>query len=134
MGIDRTRYPGVPQDFPIEQQLGALPGTQPKLLMVEEDGHYYASGTSPSAVQEALAICLDLQQQLSDYCIRKSLQGHARQALLVHVHKYLLQNGWCIPSQSRWICVQIAKELEWELPPELQVKSNGQSPETGGDQ
>ena len=132
MGINRSQYPGVPDDFPIEEVLGSLSGTQPKLSLVKEGGNYYRTGTSPSEVQETLEFCLDLQLQLANYCERKARLGQDPQVLLRHVYKYLLQNDWCHRAQSRWICAQIAKQLEWRLPEELQFAAGGPAPEPEG--
>lgn len=132
--LDRSLYPGVPEDFPIEWEQGAVSGAQPKLLLVQEGEKFYRSGTAPSQVQEALEICLDLQQQLTDHCIKKSALGQEPPALLINVYKFLVQKDWCQPAQSRWICVQIAKQLGWSLPAELQVKDVSDAPAPGGAQ
>ncbi len=129
--LDRSLYPGVPEDFPIEWEPGAVSGAQRKLLLVEEGGKYYLGGTAPSQVQEALEICVDLQQQLTDHCIKKAALGQEADALLSHVYKFLVQKDWCHPAQSRWICVQIAKHLGWSLPVELQVKEANDAPAPG---
>lgn len=130
--LDRSLYPGVPEDFPIEWEPGAVSGAQPKLLLVKEGEKFYHSGTAPSQVQEALEICLDLQQQLTDHCIKKAALGQEPNALLINVYKFLVQKDWCQPAQSRWICVQIAKQLGWGLPVELQVKDASDAPAPGG--
>ena len=130
--LDRSLYPGVPEDFPIEWEQGAVSGAQPKLLLVKEGERFYRSGTAPTQVQEALEICLDLQQQLTDHCIKKSALGQEPHALLINVYKFLVQKDWCHRAQSRWICVQIAKQLGWSLPIELQVKDVSDAPSPGG--
>lgn len=48
MTIDRASYPGVPDDFPVTAVPSAIGGAQPKMSLVEEDGKFYAPGTSPS--------------------------------------------------------------------------------------
>ena len=132
--LDRSLYPGVPEDFPIEWVPGAVPGAQPKLLLVKEGEKFYRSGTAPSQVQEALEICVDLQQQLTDHCIKKAAMGQDPHALLLHVYKFLVQKDWCHPAQSLWICMQIANQLHWSLPTELQAKVAGSSVQKGGSQ
>lgn len=130
--LDRSLYPGVPEDFPIEWEQGAVSGAQPKMLLVKEGDKFYRSGTAPSQVQEALEICLDLQQQLTDHCVKKAALGQEPHALLIHVHKFLVQKDWCHPAQSLWICMQIAKQLQWSLPRELKPQASGNASQKGG--
>ena len=132
--LDRSLYPGVPEDFPFEWEQGAVSGAQPKLILVKEGEKYYRSGTAPSQVQEALEICVDLQQQLTDHCVKKAALGQEPHALLINVYKFLVQKDWCQPAQSRWICVQIAKQLGWSLPVEMQVTTSSGAAVAGGSQ
>lgn len=134
MELDRSLYPGVPEDFPIEWEQGVVSGAQRKLLLVVDGGKYYRGGTAPYQVQEALEICLDLQQQLTDHCVKKAALGQEPNALLSKVYKFLLQKDWCQPAQSKWICVQIAKDLGWSLPAELQVTAASGAVVAGGTQ
>ena len=60
MSIDRSHYPGVPDDFPIQATPSGLAGAQPKMDLVEEDGKYYVLGTSPAEVLEIFQMCDDL--------------------------------------------------------------------------
>lgn len=54
----------MPQPF-------SMAAAQPKIAMAEEDGVYYAEGTSPSEVWEAYEVCEDLAQQFVDYCLKR---------------------------------------------------------------
>lgn len=74
MPIDRSHYPGIPEDFPIEAATFSLAGTQPKLNLVEENGKFYQVGTSPTQVQEAFDMCNDLVVQMTPYCQRKKME------------------------------------------------------------
>lgn len=62
--VDRSIYSGVPADFPIAAIPSALSGAHPKMSLVEEDGKFYAPGTSPSQVASAFEVCEDLVVQM----------------------------------------------------------------------
>jgi hypothetical protein len=44
------RFAQLPADFQSPVHLGALPGAQPKLLMVMYEGRYYSPGCRPPEV------------------------------------------------------------------------------------
>jgi len=69
--IDRSNYPGIPEDFPIEPQTVALTGAQPKLSLVQHGEDYYATGTSPQEVQEDYEEMVDLANQVMVF-VRKN--------------------------------------------------------------
>lgn len=60
----------VPDDFPIELDLGSVAGVQPKLLVREVDGRYQ-SGLTDEQLWERYDACEDLAGQLSAYASRK---------------------------------------------------------------
>jgi hypothetical protein len=115
MPIDRANYPNIPADFPIEATLSALTGAQPKLSLVEEDGKYYAVGTSPSEVAELYDICEDLAQQSVAYCTRKiSELSLTREEVIERLLQGLYQKQWVAPVHSQWIAVRTKHLLGWE--------------------
>lgn len=71
--IDRSHYPGIPEDFPIEALPFALPGDQPKLSVVKQGERYYATGTSPKEVQDDYESMLDLANQVVAYVHQNDL-------------------------------------------------------------
>lgn len=52
---DDTKFEQVPVDFPRPMHRGAVPGTQPKLLMTSYNGRFYSPGCTPPAAQESPA-------------------------------------------------------------------------------
>lgn len=64
---------GVPEDFPLEADMGAVPGLQPKLLVREVDGQYVV-GRTEDEYRERYEMCDDLAQQLVAYCARKAME------------------------------------------------------------
>ncbi len=124
MSIDRSLYPGVPEDFPIGAMQSALGGVQPKLSMVQEDGRYYAVGTSPSEVHEAYEVCEDLVQQMVPYCQRKLDKFNGNQeATLSAVFEALLGKGWCSRELAEWVVRHTASQLQWPAQDDLFSRS-----------
>jgi len=71
--IDRSNYPGIPDDFPIAALPVTLPGAQPKLSVVKVGERFYPLGTSPREVQEDYASMLDLANQVVAYVHQNEL-------------------------------------------------------------
>lgn len=68
-----TRRDVVPDDFPREPLPGIVPGAQPKLLVREKNGRYYA-GLTDDELLTSYEVCEDLARQLSAYTSRKMRQ------------------------------------------------------------
>jgi hypothetical protein len=120
MPIDRSNYPGIPADFPIEADDFSLAGAQPKRNLVEEDGKYFDAGSSPSEIAQAHELCEDLAQQFQGYCTRKLKEGVLTQDLILErAHQGLLLKQWCSPAQSLWTIRRAASLLGWNLPQSL---------------
>lgn len=114
MSVDRSIYSGIPADFPIAAIPSALSGAHPKMSLIEEDGKFYAPGTSPSEVATAFEVCEDLVVQMVPYCERKlaAFQGD-QEATLRAVFRSLLSKNWCTDLQSEWIVQKTAERLGW---------------------
>lgn len=118
MPVDHANYPGIPADFPIAEIPGALAGAHPKIGLTEEDGKFYATGTSPSEVAQAFDVCEDLVTQMVSYCQRKLAERNGDQtATLRAAFQGLLKKNWCTADQSRWIIAKTAERLDWSLTP-----------------
>lgn len=77
----------VPDDFPREPCLGAVPGPQPKLLVREKDGRYY-TGNTDGELLARYGSCEDLARQLAAYASRKMFQfGRALDNVLRKIEK-----------------------------------------------
>ena len=116
MTIDRASYPGVPDDFPVTAVPSAIGGAQPKMSLVEEDGKFYAPGTSPSEVVAAFQMWDDLVSQMVPYCQRKlpTFEG-GQEATVKNALKGLLAKRWCTDAQCVWIMRRVARELQWPV-------------------
>lgn len=117
MPLDPIRYPGIPEDFPVEQQPFSLAGAQPKMAMVEEGGIYYAEGTAPSQVLEAYEICEDLAAQFAEYCLKKEASNvGTREQILQRLLDRLEEKDWCTRKQCGWVLKRTATLLGWQHP------------------
>lgn len=116
MPADRANYPGIPDDFPINETPSAISGVQPKMSLVGEGGKFYAPGTSPAEVSEALQVCEDLVLQMIPYCQRKlAAFGGDEERTLKAVFQGLLGKRWCTAEQSAWVVVKTAQQLGWSI-------------------
>jgi hypothetical protein len=123
MAIERDNYPGIPGDFPIEPAFAAIGGAQPKINLMQENGTFYAPGTSPSEVARAFDLCDDLVPQIAAYCERKlEAFGGDRAATLRAVYQGLLNKRWCTAEQSKWVMRQTVQKMGWPLVDELLPK------------
>jgi len=120
---DDARYAKVPADFPRAVHLGALPGAQPKLLMVKYRGRYYSLGCTPPELWERWDYCEDLAQQ---FC-RKSLDNKAGKRahmteteILDQYLERLLKTGWGSDAEMRWVIRRAAMLAHWPAPPAAQ--------------
>jgi hypothetical protein len=116
---DDARYAQVPADFPRPVHLGALPGAQPKLLMVKYGGGYYSPGCTPPEIWERWDVCEDLAQQ---FC-QKSLENKAGKrahlsetAILDQYLERLLKTGWGSDAEMRWVIRRAADLAHWAAP------------------
>ena len=60
----------IPEDFPRDPGLGAVPGTQPKLLL-RKVGNTFLSGPTEEELARRYDVCADLVTQLIPYARRK---------------------------------------------------------------
>ena len=66
----------IPEDFPREGPLAAIPGTQPKLLL-RKIGTKLVAGYTEEELLERYGACIDLVEQLIPYSRRKLAANHS---------------------------------------------------------
>ncbi len=114
MSVDRSNYPNIPPDFPIEPTESALAGVQFKLSVVEEAGMFYAPGATPSEVAKAYEACEDFAQQMVPYCERKMTELHLpHEEVLAKLLRGIEQKKWVSPAQARWVVARTQQLLGW---------------------
>lgn len=109
-------YPRIPDDFPIGSGPTALSGAQPKLALdLGSDGNYYASGATPEQVSADYENCIDLQQQMVEYCKRKiaAAPGTEAEILKIAFKKFLSKEYCSTVEQTKWMFDRLAAELGW---------------------
>lgn len=111
--IDRSNYPGIPEDFPIEALPFALPGAQPKLSVVKQGERFYATGTSPKEVQEDYESMLDLAQQVMAYVQQKDLTTPETLDTFLNQESMVMQMHYGIrPRHAEWVIKRVRQLLQ----------------------
>lgn len=64
----------IPDDFPLSQTIGSVPGVQSKLLIRKVDDEY-VFGLTTEELQERYEVCVDLVVQLTARVERKRGEG-----------------------------------------------------------
>jgi hypothetical protein len=113
----------VPQDFPREVPMGAVPGAQPKLLVRQEAGQFVATEPSDEEVQGRHELCEDLVQQLLRYRARKQAErpdwtpAQVREKTAAGVRRKSF--GWGLsPAETEWILRRLVAEDAGAAPTE----------------
>lgn len=119
MSDDQRKYAEVPSDFPRPQHLGAVPGSQPKLLMVKYDGRYYPSGCTPPELYDRWEACEDLIRQFVTASLETKAGKRAHMSEVDILDQYLnrlIDAKWTSEPEARWIFSQVASKLNWPPP------------------
>lgn len=111
--IDRSLYPGIPEDFPIVAQSFALAGSQPKLNLVEHDDNYYAAGTSPPEVLQDYEVMRDLAQQMVAFSISKGETNPDALARMLSKESMDMQFHYGFhPAHVAWVMARVRTLLQ----------------------
>lgn len=116
---DEARYAQVPADFPRPIHLGALPGSQVKLLMVKYAGRYYSPGCTPPEIWERWDYCEDLAHQFCRKSLDNKLGKRAHMTEVEILDQYLerlLKTGWGSDAEMRWLIRRAAALARWPVP------------------
>lgn len=116
---DDPRYAQVPADFPRPVHLGALPGTQPKLLVVKFNGRYYPPGCTPREIWDRWDVCEYLAQQFCEKSLGNKAGKRAHMSEVAILDQYLerlLKSGWGSDAEMRWVIRRAAELAHWPAP------------------
>lgn len=120
MRADHPKYPGVPEDFPVLPARFSLAGVQLKINLVDEGGHYYTPGTSPSEMLQVFERCEKLAQFFVDYCRQKEKSALVTPTqILRRLHTNLSSQDWCSHEQYQWVVRRVGELLNWPVPDSL---------------
>ncbi|MES2151884.1 MAG: hypothetical protein V4508_19060 [Pseudomonadota bacterium] len=120
---DDARYAQIAIDFPRPSHLGALPGLQPKLLMVMYGGRYYSPGCTPPELWERWDICEDLARQFCQKSLdnKTGKRAHMSEAAILDQYlERLLKTEWGSAAEMRWVIRRAAELAHWPMPPAAQ--------------
>lgn len=109
----------IPCDFPRTARHAALPGSQPKLLVSEYKGHFYALGCSPPEVYERWEICEDLAKQLAEKAAISKQGKRSHMSEVDILDQYLVRLialRWTSPEEARWVIRRVGAMLSWPSP------------------
>lgn len=109
----------IPAGFPRPVNLGAVPGAQPKLLMIKYQGRYYAPGCTPPELLERWNICEDLAQQLVVKSRESKVGKRAHMTEVQILEQYLprlIETHWTSEDEARWVMRRVADLLKWPIP------------------
>lgn len=109
----------VPLDFPRPAIRGAVPGTQPKLLVTRYEGKFYETGCTPPEIYARWEYCESIAQHL----VKKSIECKAGKrshmdepAILAQYYERLVKTGWVSDAEAVWTMRRCASVLQWPLP------------------
>lgn len=108
----------IPSDFPRLALLGSVTGGQPKILLIEENGKFYAPGMNPSALQNRFELCEDLVNQLVPKLLvaKAGKLSHLKEVeILQNYRTRLTAKKWTSIEEAHWIIDRVAKSLGWSL-------------------
>lgn len=116
---DDAKYAKVPRDFPRPVHMGALPGAQPKLLMVTYNRRFYSPGCTPPELYERWQHCMHYVPQFVSSCIETKAGKRADMSEVDILDQYLvrlIESGWVSADEARWVIRETARMLGWPTP------------------
>jgi hypothetical protein len=112
-------YALVPADFPRIKHLGAVPGTQTKLLVVKFEDKYYTPGDTPPERFKRWKYCEESAQHLklkSIECKAGKRSHMTEEEILDQYLVRLLATRWMSPDDTHWTVKRMAILLDWPVP------------------
>lgn len=109
----------IPADFPRPLHLGAVPGAQPKLLMVKYKERFYMPGCSPPELYESWRVCEDLATQLVEKSLASKAGKRSHMSEIDILNQYLIRlihTRWTTVPEARWVIRRTAELLSWPIP------------------
>jgi hypothetical protein len=116
---DGPRYTQVPADFPRPPHHGAVPGSQPKVLLTQYEGRFYSPGCTPPEVFQRWDVCEDLAKQLASKSAESKAGKRRDMSELEILDQYLprlIATSWTTAEEARWIIRRAAAMPSWPVP------------------
>jgi hypothetical protein len=110
----------VPENFPRPSFPGAIAGFQPKLLLVEYEGRFYAPGCTPPELYKRWRRCEDIAEHLRVKSLESKAGKRSHMTESEILEQYLvrlLATGWVSAPEARWTIRRSAELLGgWPVP------------------
>jgi hypothetical protein len=116
---DDTEFSTIPSDFPRSAHLGALPGSQPKFLVINYKDRFYQPGSTPPEMYERWELCESLAVQLANKSVESKAGKRAHMSEVEILAQYLprlIAQQWTSEAEARWIIRRVAQMLTWPAP------------------
>lgn len=118
-GLAEPDYTKVPDKFPRPCIPGAVSGVQPKLLLEEYGGQFYATGNTPPELYWRWARCEDIAEQLAAKALESKSGKRAHMSEAAILDQYLprlIATRWTSEAEARFVIRRVAERLEWPVP------------------
>ncbi|MDB5763931.1 MAG: hypothetical protein JWQ21_2926 [Herminiimonas sp.] len=114
-----SHFSQIPNDFPHLEIASAVPGFQPKFVMVEYEGKFYIPGDTPPERYERWRYCEDLAAEFVIKCRRNQYGKYVHLSEVEILDQYcvrLLRTGWASNAELQWVIRRTAELLGWPVP------------------
>lgn len=127
---DEAEFAAIPSDFPRWEQIGAVPGSQPKILVTKYKGRFYPAGATPPEVYERWKLCEDLAMQLAQKSVESKAGKRAHMSEVEILDQYLprlIAQQWTSEAEACWIIRRAAQLLSWPTPSAANLSASTRS-------
>lgn len=110
----------VPTDFPRPAHLGAVSGSQPKMLLTKSGDKFHSQGYAPEELHARWQVCEDLAQQFTVKASETKAGKRSHMTEQDILEQYLIRSlkmNWGSPQEMRWVFRRTATLLNWPAPP-----------------
>ena len=111
-------YELIASDFPKLHHLGAVPGSQMKLLAVKFENKYYTPGDTPPERFKRWQNCEDISRQFCSASLNSKVgkRSHmSEEAIIDQYLERLLHTGWMTTAEAHWTMRRTTHLLGWPL-------------------
>jgi hypothetical protein len=115
---DESDFAKVPSDFPRTTLSGAVPGSQPKVLVTRYREAFYPSGCTPPERYERWKACEEIAQELAFEANRDKTDRITNRTEVEMLQKYfeILCRSWMSLDEAKWIVRRMGEILGWPVP------------------
>jgi hypothetical protein len=128
--VNENQIMMVPDDFPRLKSTGAIGGAQPKLLLTEYQGKYYAPGNSPPELYNQWIYCEDIVEKMCTLSLNSKAgkRSHMGEAdILSQYLDRMLQAKWASEQELHWVIRRVASILQWPVPEKALVSEDDEA-------